>query len=290
MKHSFLNFLSSALIPILRANVSAGTSCDVHLGLITVAAMGTFPHELAVGIIRYLDLAVKTADLAIVALGIELGVHNVVVDEFHNSEHSVDIVLHIGNLDVRDCAAGRELLELSLERKLCERVDRLGNVYVVGVGDVIFIGNTLNDTEAVLQTLSKLVGSALKGSAVERVIDILSSLPLSGVLVELPHNFKAELLTLVLGELLSVERVYALPKSRIAERKRGISAVEILVYLLTLLKSGERAILPKDGSGVGKCAVETLVTALERSAQGNVRVRPIFGGVPHRKQLKELRK
>lgn len=50
MKHSFLNFLSSALIPILRANVSAGTSCDVHLGLITVAAMGTFPHELAVGI------------------------------------------------------------------------------------------------------------------------------------------------------------------------------------------------------------------------------------------------
>ena len=201
MKHSFLNFLSSALIPILRANVSAGTSCDVHLGLITVAAMGTFPHELAVGIIRYLDLAVKTADLAIVALGIELGVHNVVVDEFHNSEHSVDIVLHIGNLDVRDCAAGRELLELSLERKLCERVDRLGNVYVVGVGDVIFIGNTLNDTEAVLQTLSKLVGSALKGSA-----------------------------------------------------------------------------------------VETLVTALERSAQGNVYVRPIFGGVPHRNQLKELRK
>ena len=218
MKHSFLNFLSSALIPILRANVSAGTSCDVHLGLITVAAMGTFPHELAVGIIRYFNLAVKTADLAIVALGIELGVHNVVIDELHNSEHSVDIVLHIGHLDVRDCVAGRELLELSLERKLCERIDRLGNVYVVGVGDVIFIGNTLNDTEAVLQTLSKLVGSALKRSAVERVIDILSRLPLSGVLVELPHNFKAELLTLVLGELLSVERVYALPKSRIAER------------------------------------------------------------------------
>ena len=59
-----------------------------------------------------------------VALGIELGVHNVVVDEFNNSEHSVDIVLHIGHLDVRDCVAGRELLELSLERKLCERIDR----------------------------------------------------------------------------------------------------------------------------------------------------------------------
>ena len=180
MKHSLLYLLRPSLVPILRADVAA--------------------------------------NLTVVDLGIELGVHNVVVDEFHNSEHSVDIVLHIGNLDVRDFAAGRELLELSLERKLCERIDRLGNVYVVGVGDVIFIGNTLNDTEAVLQTLSKLVGSALKRSAVERVIDILSRLPLSDVLVELPHNFKAELLTLVLGELLSVERVYALPKSRIAER------------------------------------------------------------------------
>ena len=149
MNHSLLYLLRPSLVPILRADVAA--------------------------------------DLTVVALGIELGVHNVVVDD-------------------------------SLERKLCERIDRLGNVYVVGVGDVIFIGNTLNDTEAVLQTLSKLVGSALKRSAVERVIDILSRLPLSGVLVELPHNFKAELLTLVLGELLSVERVYALPKSRIAER------------------------------------------------------------------------
>ena len=201
MKHSLLNLLSSALVPILCADIATGTSCNVHLCLIAIAAMRTFPNELAVIVIRDLDLTVKAANLAIVALGIELGVHNVVVDEFHNSEHSVDIVLHIGNLDVRDCAAGRELLELSLERKLCERIDRLGNVYVVGVGDVIFIGNTLNDTEAVLQPLSKLVGSALKGSA-----------------------------------------------------------------------------------------VETLVTALERSAQGNVRVRPIFGGVPHRKQLKELRK
>ena len=218
MKHSFLNFLSSALIPILRANVFAGTSCDVHLGLITVAAMGTFPHELAVGIIRYLDLTVKTADLAIVALGIELGVHNVVVDEFHNSEHSVDIVLHIGHLDVRDCAAGRALLELSLEGKLCKSVNGLGNVHVIGISDIVSVGSAANYAEAVLKALSELVRSAFKRSAVERVIDILSRLPLSGVLVELPHNFKAELLTLVLGELLSVERVYALPKSRIAER------------------------------------------------------------------------
>ena len=252
MKHSLLYLLRPSLVPILRADVAA--------------------------------------DLTVVALGVELSVHNVLIDKLHYSEYGVDIVLHVGNLYVRDRATGRKLLELRLERKLCERIDRLGNVYVVGVGDVIFIGNTLNDTEAVLQTLSKLVGSALKRSAVERVIDILSRLPLSGVLVELPHNFKAELLTLVLGELLSVERVYALPKSRIAERRRALSAVEILVYLLTLLKSGERAILPKDGIGVGKCARETLVTALERSAQGNVRVRPIFGGVPHRKQLKELRK
>jgi len=48
MEHSFLYFLGSALIPILRADVAAGASCHVHLVLIVVAALRTGPHKLAV--------------------------------------------------------------------------------------------------------------------------------------------------------------------------------------------------------------------------------------------------
>ena len=62
MKHSFLNFLSSALVPILCADIATGTSCNVHLCLIAIAAMRTFPNELAVGIrTRGVRLATRKA-------------------------------------------------------------------------------------------------------------------------------------------------------------------------------------------------------------------------------------
>ena len=38
MQDAFLDFLRSALIPILRTDIAAGTSCDVHLCLIGVSA------------------------------------------------------------------------------------------------------------------------------------------------------------------------------------------------------------------------------------------------------------
>ena len=84
MEHSFLNFLSSTLVPILCSNIAAGSSCNVHLILIAVAALGAFPNELAVVILLNKNLAIKTAFLAIVTLGIELSIHNVIVDKLHN--------------------------------------------------------------------------------------------------------------------------------------------------------------------------------------------------------------
>ena len=265
MEYSFLDLLGTSLIPVLGTDVAAGTSCNVHLGLIAVVTVGALPNELAVLVVGDLDLTVEAAHLTVVALGVELGVHDVVVDELHYTENSLDVVLHIGNLDVGDSAAGRKLLELSLESELSKCIDGLGNVNVIRVGDIVSVGNALYYAEAVLKALCKLVGSALKGSAVEGVVDVLGRLPLCGVLVELLHNIKAELLTLAFGELLAVERVYALPKACITERKCGVTAVEILVDLLALLKTGESAVLPEDGSGVGECAGESLVTALKRS-------------------------
>ena len=105
MKYSFLDLLGSALVPILRADVAAGSSCNIHLGLITVAALRTLPDQLAV-ILGDADLTVKAADLAVVRLGVKLGIHNVVVNKLHNLQHGRNIVLHIGNLNVRDATAG----------------------------------------------------------------------------------------------------------------------------------------------------------------------------------------
>ena len=59
-----------------------------------------------------LDLAIVAADLTVVALGVELGVHDVVIDKLHDLEHGRDVVLHVRHFDVADRAAGRQRLEL----------------------------------------------------------------------------------------------------------------------------------------------------------------------------------
>lgn len=71
MQHAILDFLSTALVPELRADVSAGTACNVELFLIAIAAVRALPHELAV-VFHNLNLTVEAAHLAIIALRIEL--------------------------------------------------------------------------------------------------------------------------------------------------------------------------------------------------------------------------
>ena len=47
MENSFLDLLGSSLIPELRSDVSAGSSCNVHFVLVSIAAVRTFPDQLA---------------------------------------------------------------------------------------------------------------------------------------------------------------------------------------------------------------------------------------------------
>ena len=127
MQHSVLDFLCSALVPELGADVAAGPAGHVHLVLVPVVAVGALPHQLAV-VLHDLDLAVKAADLAVIALGVQLGVHDVVVDELHEAQYGREVVLHIGHFHIADGAAGGEGLELGLEGQLGEGVDLLGDV------------------------------------------------------------------------------------------------------------------------------------------------------------------
>ena len=83
MQHAVLDFLRSALIPELRADIAAGSSCNIHLVLVTVVALRALPEELSV-LLNNADFAVVAANLTVVALCVQLSVHNVVVDELDN--------------------------------------------------------------------------------------------------------------------------------------------------------------------------------------------------------------
>ena len=80
MKHAILNLLRTSLIPELSADVAAGPAGHIHLILIPVAAVRALPDQLAVLILNNLNFPVKTAFLAVVALGIQLRIHDIVVN------------------------------------------------------------------------------------------------------------------------------------------------------------------------------------------------------------------
>ena len=48
MNDSISDFLSTPLIPEIASNVTTGTAGDIHLTLVTVAAIWALPHQLAV--------------------------------------------------------------------------------------------------------------------------------------------------------------------------------------------------------------------------------------------------
>ena len=64
MENSLLDLLGTSLIPELGSDISTGTSCNVHLVLVSVAAVRALPYQLAVCICNDLDLSVISAALA----------------------------------------------------------------------------------------------------------------------------------------------------------------------------------------------------------------------------------
>ena len=158
------------------------------------------------------------------------------------------------------------MLELGLELQLLESVNGLGDVDVVAVGDVALVGDTLDDAEALLQALGKLVGGRLQRGAVEGVVDVLGGLPLLALLVHLLHDGQGEGGGGGIGVTLTGHVLHALVQARVAQGDGGVAAVEELVNGLTLFKPRQSAVLPQDGGGVGNGAQQAVVAA----AQGPV--------------------
>ena len=138
VKDAIFNFLRTTLVPELRTNISAGTTCNIHLILIAVSTMWAFPHQLAI-ILNNLDLAIIATHLAVVRLRIELRIHDVIVDKLHNPENGLKIILHIGNLNVRNGSTRRKTLKLRLKLQFLEGVDLFCYMHVIAVGDIALV-------------------------------------------------------------------------------------------------------------------------------------------------------
>ena len=174
MEYAGLDLLCPPFVPEVLSEVAAGPADDGELGAILIVALRALPLVVVI----YLDLAVEAADVAVVTLGIELPVRDVVVDVADHRQHGGDVIGHIGNLDVGDHAAGGEVLKLALEVKLLEDTDRLPHVDVVAIGVVALVGDVLYRAETGEVDLGKAIGEALGGRAVESKAEPGLRLPL----------------------------------------------------------------------------------------------------------------
>ena len=276
MQHAVLDLLGAALVPELGADVAAGAAGNVELVLVAVMAVRAFPHQLAV-VLDDLDLAVVAAHLAVVALGVELGVHDVLVNELHDADDGREVILHVGHFDIADRAARGELLEVCLELELGESVDLLRHMHMVGVGDIVAVGHARDDAEALLQALGELVGRGFQRRAVEAEVDVGFRFPLGAGVVHVLHDLQRERLSGRVGVALAGHILAAFVQARVAQADGGVTAVQQLIDRLAFLQAGQRAVLPQDGRGVGQGALEAVVAAHER---GMAQVEPLVKNLP----------
>ena len=85
MQHPVLDLLGPALVPELRTDITASPARYKHLVLIHIAAVRTFPLKLPGLVLLDQDLAVITAAFTVIALRIQLCVHDIVVNKLHDA-------------------------------------------------------------------------------------------------------------------------------------------------------------------------------------------------------------
>ena len=176
MQDAVLDFLRAALIPELGADISAGSTGDVHLALVAVATIGAFPNKFSGFVFDDFDFAGIAAILTKVALGVELRVDDRVVDMFHDCKNRRDVILHVRNFNIAHGSARRKLLELSFLGQFIEGVDLFTDIDVIRIGDVVMVGDPGDDAETLLEALGEFVGCGFQRSTIDGVVDVFLSL------------------------------------------------------------------------------------------------------------------
>ena len=148
---------------------------------------------------------------------------------------------------------------------------------MIGVRDVVVVGNIRDNSETLLQALGELVSRGLHRSSVEGIADILSCSPLSTLIVQLLHNLESELFAVRISMGYTQHSHGHLIETCVTKGDGGVITEEQFVNRLTLLQTCQSAILPKDGSYIRACAHETLMAATQCPM---AELKPLFEDFP----------
>ena len=115
MQHTFLNLLSSSLVPELGPDVTAGPPGHTHGILVMIFAIWAFPNQFAALICHDLHFPIITASAAVIAFRIQLRIHNILINMLHYRKYRRNVIFHIRNFHIADSPAGRKGLKLALK-------------------------------------------------------------------------------------------------------------------------------------------------------------------------------
>ena len=84
MKHPVSDLLSPSLVPELGSNITAGSAGYKHMVLILISAVGALPDKLSGFILLDCHFSVIAAAFAVIALRIQLRIHDVIINKLHH--------------------------------------------------------------------------------------------------------------------------------------------------------------------------------------------------------------
>lgn len=268
-----LDLLGLAHIPELLAQVAAGPADDIHLPLVLIVANRAFPLSVIIDD----DLAIEAADVAVVALGIELGILDVVVNELHDLLQGFQILAHVGYFRVGDATATGDGLELVLEGQLRESIDVLTNIYMVAIRIIALVGDIGDVAEPLAVDAGEPVAERFGRGSIEGKPDVGLSFP---VVAGLPQPFYHPYGKLGAHRICvadSLHELGGLVEANVAQRDGRITAIEQWFNGLPFAQPGDGAVLPVQRAAVGSYLLQSIVPAhqsLEAKLQALVQQGP----------------
>ena len=116
-------------------------------------ALRAFPFIIFI----YFNFTIKATNLAIVRLGIEFSILNMLIDILDNFTNCFQVILKIGNLHITNMPTRSNRLELSFKVKLIKSINILSRSYMIGIGIPTLISDMFNIAKMLFIILSSLL-------------------------------------------------------------------------------------------------------------------------------------
>ena len=252
MEDAVLDFLRPPFVPEIFTQIATGPADDRQFVAVFIMAARTFPFVVVVED----DFAIETTFMAVIELGIEFAICDVVVDVLDHGQDSRDIVGHVGNFSIADAAACRFVFKVRFKRELIEDVDRFADVDMVTVSVIAFVGDVRNGAEAGLVDFAEEIGQVFCRRTVEGKADVRFFLPFLDMGIQIVHDAHSEFpafrrrMRAVLGQ----HRRFI--DTDITQGQGRITAVNKLFNRFAGLQAGNGAVLPVNRRYVRRDAFE----------------------------------